>query len=101
MTTLAEVLAENWRAFSGEILVPAPGTEGRGESTIADFGSEDGAHLRSNVAVLGQRALAMILRWEAFGERCPVCQRYPNDPSEGHNPGCVWGTIVAEARALR
>jgi hypothetical protein len=80
----------------------------------------DGAPaLRSSVAVLGKRALALIIKHEFCAEdstdtgkaMCSECNAVeasdsgpvtlPNDGPGGHHVGCEWGAIVAEVKRLR
>lgn len=67
--------------------------------------------MRAAVAVLGKRALALILahewcgrEWDSPGSdskleaACPRCERLM---SEGHGDGCEWGALCEAARRLK
>lgn len=95
MGKVDEVLAEEWvEDCDGSIV------------GVADFCSVDGGpvdRLRTSVAVLGKRALKLILKHEWCGPgdydgnpgACPECLNLET----AHEAGCELAAIVAEVRA--
>lgn len=100
MTNLEEVLAEKWRAMKTDIVHDA--------LSVGFFWSKDETEadqLRAAAAVLGKRALALVLKHEyADDGHCPECGLAKYHPMGGaeatEHPDCEWGRIVQEAKAL-
>lgn len=68
--------------------------------------SENDAWLRACVAILGQQALALLVRHELLGHDfnlpvCPECEHVLHASVPPHAPGCRWDAVVRAAKALR
>lgn len=69
--------------------------------------TEQGDATRANIAVLGKRALALILEHEFCGAHlgeCPECGGVPVELAGkpgGHAKDCEWGLVVAGVEKLR
>lgn len=120
MTKLEEVLAEEWRTTVGAGPIVGGCAQidfGYGDHiTLGAFRPEGTLrpvprdHVRAAVAVLGHRALALVLKheWSNVQEEtgviaCPECSGYKPGTElgpTGHTPGCTWGAICEEARRL-
>ncbi len=119
MSNLEDVLEEQWRSDGTDIY------DGETPIFAAITSSGGPTKARTIVAVLGKRALAMVLRHEWHGlitvegsdggaASCVRCSGIaPDDESHeaamlissgeysrGHKPDCEWGRIVAEAKSL-
>lgn len=113
MTKLGDLLAEEWeygtRPPQANNSVLWRRTGEHGTISIATFTGPE-RDLRAAVAVLGHRALALVLKheWSNVQEEtgviaCPECSGYKPGTElgpTGHTPGCTWGAICEEARRL-
>lgn len=110
MTQLDEVLAEEWDDEIGGIVV-IDETDSDGDEVRVELGRFSD-ETRAAVAVLGKRALALVLKHEFVNRprhvndgdgyfdtmecyECPECGH-----EQEHKPGCEWGALCEEARRL-
>lgn len=102
--TFDEVLAEEWSTEGRFALRTVP----EGVRTLAEFhgfgpdDSSDSDVRRANVAVLGKRALAMMLKAKLVNgeDPCPGCRsRWTGNGV--HLDGCEWASILAAVEALQ
>jgi hypothetical protein len=100
------VMAEDWRPSGAglEVVVRDGPNKSRREWVTMEAHFDGAPALRSSVAVLGKRALALVIANEWAGERelaTSLCVECCARESEGHSPGCEWGAVVAAAKALQ
>lgn len=128
MTKLEEVLAEEWEVVGGpdpdgDICDASKGNPDSDRIVMSAFGVQSRLMTRAAVAVLGKRALALVLKhewcgwngegYDPGGDRCPECEEWadydraiPGDMTSPivargkHKPGCEWGAIVAAAKEI-
>jgi len=114
MTKLEEVLAEEWGYWSYEGPHNGPSRNMAGASfCIGDLAEgdhecvgtmlgrdEDHAVVRANVAVLGKRALALVLKHELWDAATDICTECGNSCADGHAITCEWAAIVAAAKEI-
>ena len=99
--TFDEVMAEEWIHDDGAIGHRA---EPHQPMLCRFRGTQAEAEMRAAIAVLGKRALVLVLKHEMCGgkmdnvSQCPECLSM--DASE-HEGDCEWGAIMAEVKKLR
>lgn len=120
MTAFDEVMAEEWTVEvrdhdpddRGELPcvmldVTGPGSQRWLHNVHFGYPDKPDQVARAAVAVLGKRALALIIEHEFCAEAgratCPECggRDYGSRKERGHEDGCEWAAIVAEAKKLR
>lgn len=109
-----KVMAEEWRTDESE--QPIELFCGDDDTPIARFDASDSrgmfirdgrSEARAAIAVLGKRALALILEHEFCGAHlgeCPECGGVPVELAGmpgGHAKDCEWGLVVAGVEKLR
>jgi hypothetical protein len=99
MTKLEEILAEEWTIDQGVVIRDEVAPVGAFDRLALPYCAADVYdRTRASVAVLGKRALAVMLDLERNGIGCPDCPKMPDDPV--HTDGCRWGRIVAAAKEI-
>jgi len=111
MTKLDAVLAEEWAIERHVVIRDAHGPVGAFDRLVLpDHEADEMDRVRAAIAVLGKRALALILEHEWSGGEDGGCCVECYGPFDGpycvngggtrHHPDCEWGKIVKAAKAL-